>query len=84
MKKQPTKVELDGKIIFTKPMIKEDNLTSIRELIKDRIESSFVFLDQEGNVIDKNDENDFTLEDIIEGKKIKLKSEEGEGGKDSP
>ena len=83
MKKQPTKVELDGKIIFTKPMFKEDNLLSIRESIKDRIETSFIFLDQEGNPIDKNDENDFTLEDIIEGKKIKLKSEEGEGGNNS-
>ena len=79
MKKQPTKVELDGKIIFTKPMSKEDNLTSIRVLIKDRIESSFIFLDQEGNGIDKKDEKDFKLEDIIDGKVLKLKSEGGGG-----
>ena len=77
MKKQATKVELDGKIIFTKPMLKEDNLLSIRESIKDRIETSFIFLDQEGNPIDKNDEKEFKLEDIIDGKIIKLKSEGG-------
>ena len=56
MKKVPTKVELDGKIIFTKPLSKGDNLSSIRELVKDRIDSSFIFLDTEGNDIDQNDE----------------------------
>ena len=45
MTKLATKVELDGKIIFTKPISKEDNLVSIRGLIKERIDSSFIFLD---------------------------------------
>lgn len=79
MTKLATKVELDGKIIFTKPISKEDNLVSIRELIKERIDSSFIFLDQEGNAIDKNDEKDFKLEDIVDGKIMRLKS--GGGGK---
>ena len=77
MKKVPTKVELDGKIIFTKPLSKGDNLSSIRELVKDRIDSSFIFLDTEGNDIEQNDEKDFTLEDIIVDKILKLKSEGG-------
>lgn len=77
MPKLATKVELNGKIIFTKPLSKEDNLISIRGIIKDKIDSSFIFLDQEGNPIDKNDEKDFKLEDIIDGKIMKLKSEGG-------
>jgi hypothetical protein len=77
MTKLATKVELDGKIIFTKPISKEDNLVSIRGLIKERIDSSFIFLDQEGNTIDKNDEKDFKLEDIVDGKIMRLKSEGG-------
>ena len=77
MTKVATKVELDGKKIFTKPMNQEDNLITIRELIKNRINCSFIFLDQEGNVIDKEDEEGFKLEDILVEKTIKLK---GEGG----
>ena len=77
MTKIATKVELNDKIIFTKPLNKEDKLITIRELIKDRIDSSFFFLDQEGNPIDKKDENDFKLEDIVNGKIMKLKSEGG-------
>jgi len=72
---QKIKVELDGKRILSKPMCKEDNLISIRELIKDKIGCPFTFLDQDENPVDKSDEGDWKLEDINKEKIIKLKSE---------
>lgn len=69
------KIELDGKIIFTKPLVLNESVSSIREKIKDRVSSSFLFLDQEKNGIEKSDENDYKLEDIVKEKIISLKSE---------
>ena len=77
MKKQATKFELDGVNILTKPLFLNDNLASVRNAIlgkvKEKVNSSFIFLDQDGNNVDTNDENDLTLEDIIVGKIVKLK-----------
>ena len=69
------KINLDGKAIFSKPLVLNEYVDAIRNLIKDRISSSFIFLDQDGNAIDKSDENGFKLEDIVKEKVIKLKSE---------
>ena len=69
------KIELDGSRIFSKPLSLKDSLDAIREIIKDRVPSSFVFLDQDNNIIEKSDESGFKLEDIEKEKIIKLKSE---------
>jgi hypothetical protein len=66
------KIELDGKIIGSKPLFLSDNLISIREKLKNEINTSFLFLDEDGNEIYMEDENDFLLKDIINGKLIKL------------
>ena len=68
------KIELDGKIIFSKPFNSNESLDAIRGIIKDRVATSFVFLDQDKNFIEKSDEKDFKLEDIINEKILKLKS----------
>ena len=75
MSKLVCKINLDGKAIFSKPLVLNESVDAIRNLIKDRISSSFIFLDQDGNAIDKSDENGFKLEDIVKEKVIKLKSE---------
>ena len=77
--KQIIKISLDEKIIFSKPFFMNENLNSIREKINKRLEKDFIlkdfiFLDLDGNYIDKEDENDFTLEDISNDKIIKIKS----------
>ncbi len=69
------KIELDGKIIFSKPLILNESVHSIREKIKDRVSIPFLFLDKEKKVINKYDENKFNLDDIKYGKIIRLKSE---------
>ena len=74
MNKKVFKIELDGNIVGTKPLIETDNLIAIRKAIKGKVDIDYIFLDQEGNTIDTSDENDYKLEDILNGKIIKIKS----------
>ena len=74
MTKQITKIELDGKIIGTKPLLMNDDLISIREKIKQKVNKPYLFLDQEGNIIEKEDEKDYLLENINNNKIIRIKS----------
>ena len=68
------KIYLDEKPIVTKPFKMSDNLTFIRQKLKEKIKVSYIFLDQENNEVDNNDENEMVLENIINEKKLKLKS----------
>ena len=76
MSKLACKIEFDGKIIFTKPLGLNESIANVRQIIKDRVPKSFLFLDQDNNIIDKSDENDIKLEDIVKDKILKLKSED--------
>ena len=73
MVKQVTNIEINGKIIGSKPLLTEDNLILIKEKIKNKVNSPFIFLDKSGKTIDKENENTVKLEDIIFEQKIKLK-----------
>ena len=75
MKKQITKIELNGKIIGTKPLLNDDTLSSIREKIKEKVSVPYQFIDKIGNLISKENEQHYTLESIIEDKVIKIKSD---------
>ena len=79
MSKQGCKIELDGNIICSKPLMLTDSLSVVREQIKGRIPNPFVFLDQENNVVYKEDEKDMKISEIIKGKIIKLKSDTESG-----
>ena len=75
MSKQIIKILLDDIPIATKPFLSSDSLDIIRQKIKNKINNPFQFLDQDGNLIEVEDENDYSLENIIyEGKNIKIKS----------
>ena len=79
MSKTITKIELDGKIIGSKPLLSTDTLSSIRGKIKEKTKGiNYKFLDNDGNDVEASDENDYTLQDIINEKKIKIFSIEGE------
>ena len=70
MKKVIVKIELDGNSIGTKPLLPDDTLASIRDKIKEKTKGkNYIFLDSDGNDIEKSDENDYTLKDIINEKK---------------
>ena len=72
------KVELNGRIICTKPLKLNETLESIRNKIKDKVGNA-LFLDKDGNTIDKEDEGAINLEYILDSKIIKLKSSETSG-----
>ena len=79
MSRTITKIELDGKIIGSKPLLSTDTLSSIRGKIKEKTKGiNYKFLDNDGNDVEASDENDYTLQDIINEKKIKIVSIEGE------
>ena len=79
MSKTIAKIELDGKIIGSKPLLSDDTLTSIRGKIKEKTKGiNYKFLDNDGNYIEASDENDYSLQDIINEKKIKIISIESE------
>ena len=76
MSKQIVKIILDGKAIGTKPLFGNDSLTTIREKIQDKTKeySDYIFIDKNGDNINKENEKDYNLENICESKTIKLKS----------
>ena len=73
--KHVTKIELDGKIIGSEPLLSNDNLITIREKIKNKVNVSYIFLDKNGNPINVEKEIDLSLENISDNKTIKIKSE---------
>ncbi len=81
MSKQITTIDLDGKKVGTKPLMTNDSLSVVRDKIKEKVKvSSYLFLDNTGSPIQKDDEKDYTVEDISTDKVIKLKSEGNESG----
>ena len=82
MSKQVTKIELNGKIIGTKPLILKESLISVRDKIKDRVSVSYFFLDTDGKPVPKEEEKNYLLEKISVDKILKLKSEENVSGID--
>lgn len=82
MSKQVTKIELNGKIIGTKPLMLKDSLISIRDKIKEKVTVSYIFLNTDGKPVPKEEENSYLLEQISVDKILKLKSEENISGID--
>ena len=73
MSKIVTKIELEGKNIGSKPLLSDETLSSIRTKIKEKTKNiNYQFLDNDGNKVELEDENDYKLSDIIKDKKIKI------------
>ena len=73
MSKISIKVELNSKIICTKKFTLEEYLDSIREKIKDKINNA-LFLNKDGNEINRENEKRFSLNDIVDNNLLKLKN----------
>ena len=65
---------MGGKIIFSKPLLLNDTLDSLREKIKEKVKISYKFLDKEGKDINFEKEKDYKLEDISVEKIVKILS----------
>ena len=68
-----TNIESNGNILFSKPLLLNNNLTLIKEKIKNKVISPFLFLDKSGKPIEKEKEDRLKLEDIIFEEKIQIK-----------
>ena len=53
---------------------KDEKLENIRNLITSKLSQDFIFLDGDGNDIDKEDGSDYKISDIINNNEIKLSS----------
>ena len=71
MPKETIKVEIDGKIICQKKLDPTNTLDSIRQTLKDKIKEGS-FIDKDGNAIDKTDESEFKLSEILYGNILKV------------
>ena len=74
MSKQIINIELDGKIIGSKPLTLNDSLVSIREKINNKVNCPFIFLDKSSKKMIKKNESELKLKDIINEKKIQIES----------
>jgi len=73
MNKVIAKIELEGKIIGSKPLLSDDILSSVRIKIKEKTKDiNYQFLDSDGNNIEIQDEGEYKLCDIIVEKIIKI------------
>ena len=73
---EKVEVELNGENVYSIPSKLDDNLILIREKLKENFGDVF-FLDLDGNQVDKEDENELTLKDILlDSNKIKIQSKE--------
>lgn len=79
MSKTITKIEFNGTIIGSKPLLSDESLSSVRNKIKEKTKNiNYQFLDLEENIIEVQDEDDYKLSDIINDKKIKIVASENE------
>ncbi|EDR23529.1 hypothetical protein EDI_107880 [Entamoeba dispar SAW760] len=61
---------LNGKSISVKPLNSQDNLKTAREKLKQKISGSQQFLTKEGDLIDIDDEEYFTIKETINESRI--------------
>jgi len=69
-------IEVEGKVICSKPLQLENNLNKIRKILMKRVQYPFVFLDDKKNYIEQEDEEEFLLSQIKDGNIIRLKKVE--------
>ena len=75
--KEIIKFFIDGKAFIIKKLSKNNSLSSVRKELTKQNNIDFVFMLKEGFMIDKLEENDFSLNDISDGNEVYLKSKAG-------
>lgn len=75
MTEKELKINFDGKFITKKKLNIGLSLQKIREILLDEITMPFVFLNDEEKEINKVEEDNIKLEDVLDGKNVNLKKE---------
>ena len=68
------KILLNDKYEYNLNCGKETKLEDSRKILLNTIKEDFIFLDIDGNDIEREDENEYKIEDIFNDEIIKLKS----------
>lgn len=72
---QKINVLFEGKSVYTINCNNETNLNEARKLIANSLKQDFQFIDSDSNLIDMEDEEDFTIENILTDSSISIKME---------
>ena len=75
MKGDGIDILLNNEDFCTLKIEKEEKLNKVRIELKNKIKVEFLFLDTDENPIEKEDENDFSIEDCLINEKLKIKAE---------
>ena len=70
----PIEIYINQELQYKKDLSKKAELNKIRELLSDIMIKDTYFVTEEGAQIDKSDEDEITLENILEGNKLKIYS----------
>jgi len=70
----PIEIYINKEFKYKKDLSKKDELKKIRELLSDIMIKDTYFLTEDGAQVDIEDEDEFTLENILEGNKLKINS----------
>ena len=70
----PIEIYINQEFKYKKDLSKKDELKKIRELLSDIMIKDTYFLTEDGAQVDIEDEDEFTLENILEGNKLKINS----------
>ncbi|BFU24139.1 hypothetical protein conserved [Entamoeba histolytica] len=70
MSRVVVRFSLNGQCIANKPLNSQDKLKTAREKIKEKMSDSQHFLTKDGDVIDVNDEESYTIGDVIDEKRV--------------
>ena len=65
---------IDGKALISKELSKNNSLSSIRNDLTKQFNIDFLFMLNDGFIIEKQEENSFSLNDIYDGNEVYLKS----------
>ena len=74
MKKKSISILINNESKFAKKLLETENLIEIRKILKDKLPDDSIFTLPDGSEIDKEDESDYTLSEILKDDKIYIKS----------
>ena len=66
---------INGESKFAKKLSKEINLLEIRKTLSDKLPDDSIFSLPDGSEIEKTDEEDFTLAEILKDNSVHIKSQ---------
>ena len=74
MSKKSNSIAINNEPKFVKKLLDAENLVEIRKILNDKLPDDSIFTLPDGSEIEKGDESDYTLSEILKEDKIYIKS----------